>query len=35
MDILIPLVIISVVVLFSIKKFKPQVWKKIVAKFKK
>jgi hypothetical protein len=30
MDILVPLVIISVVVLFSIKKFKPQVWKKIV-----
>jgi hypothetical protein len=35
MDILVPLVIISAVVLFSIKKFKPQVWKKIVAKFKK
>jgi hypothetical protein len=35
MDILVPLVIISVVVLFSIRKFKPQVWKKIVAKFKK
>jgi hypothetical protein len=30
MDILVPLVIISVVVLFSIKKFKPQVWKKVV-----
>ena len=35
MDILIPLAIITTVVLFSIKKFKPQVWKKIVAKFKK
>ena len=35
MDILVPLVIISLVVLFSIKKFKPQVWKKIVVKFKK
>jgi hypothetical protein len=35
MDILIPLVIITTIVLFSIKKFKPQVWKKIVAKFKK
>mgnify|MGYP003630710899 FL=1 len=35
MDILIPLVIITTVVLFSIKKFKPQVWKKIVTKFKK
>jgi hypothetical protein len=35
MDILIPLAIISAVVLFSIKRFKPLVWKKIVAKFKK
>jgi hypothetical protein len=35
MDILVPLVIISVVVLFSIKKFKPQVWKKVTAKFRK
>jgi hypothetical protein len=35
MDILIPLAIITTIVLFSIKKFKPQVWKKIVAKFKK
>jgi hypothetical protein len=35
MDILVPLVIISVIVLVSIRKFKPQVWKKIVAKFKK
>jgi len=35
MDILIPLAIITTVVLFSIKKFKPQVWKKIVVKFKK
>ena len=35
MDILIPLAIITTVVLFSIKKFKPQVWKKIVTKFKK
>jgi hypothetical protein len=35
MDILIPLVIISAVVLFSIKKFKPQVWKKVTAKFRK
>jgi hypothetical protein len=35
MDILIPLIIIAVVVLFSIKKFKPQVWKKVTAKFRK
>jgi hypothetical protein len=35
MDILIPLAIISVIVLLSIKKFKPQVWKKVTAKFKK
>ena len=35
MDILIPLAIITTIVLFSIKKFKPQVWKKIVTKFKK
>jgi len=35
MDILIPLAIIITIVLFSIRKFKPQVWKKIVTKFKK
>jgi hypothetical protein len=35
MDILIPLVVISAILLVSIRKFKPQVWKKIVAKFKK
>tara|TARA_R110000824_G_scaffold20096_4_gene76394 strand:- start:902 stop:1009 length:108 start_codon:yes stop_codon:yes gene_type:complete len=35
MDILIPLVVISAILLVSIRKFKPQVWKKIVAKLKK
>jgi hypothetical protein len=30
MDILIPLVVISAILLVSIRKFKPQVWKKIV-----
>jgi len=35
MEILIPTTIITAVILFSIKKFKPQVWKKIVTKFKK
>jgi hypothetical protein len=35
MDILIPLVVISAILLVSIRKFKPEVWKKITAKFKK
>jgi len=35
MDILIPVVIITVVVVFSIRKFKPVLWNKIVSKFKK
>jgi hypothetical protein len=30
MDILIPLVVISAILLVSIRKFKPQVWKKVV-----
>jgi len=35
MDILIPLAIITVVILFSIKKFKPELWKKAMSRFKK
>jgi len=35
MDILIPLAIITVVVLFSIRKFKPALWVQIKSKFKK
>jgi len=35
MDILIPLIVITVVVLFSIKKFKPVLWLQIKSKFKK
>jgi len=35
MDILIPVAIITVVVVFSIRKFKPVLWNKIVSKFKK
>ena len=35
MDILIPLAIITTVVLFSIKKFKPELWKEAMSKFKK
>jgi len=35
MDILIPLAIITVVVLVSIRKFKPALWVQIKSKFKK
>ena len=35
MDILIPLAIITVVVLASIRKFKPELWLKIKSKFNK
>jgi hypothetical protein len=34
MDILIPLVVISAILLVSIIKFKPELWKKVTAKFK-
>jgi len=35
MDILIPLVIIAVVFGLSVRKFKPELWKEVTAKFKK
>jgi|TARA_R110000824_G_scaffold172306_1_gene350101 hypothetical protein len=35
MDILIPLIIVTVVLAWSVKKFKPELWNKITAKFKK
>jgi hypothetical protein len=35
MDILIPVVIVTVVILFSIRKFKPILWLQIKSKFKK
>jgi len=35
MDILIPVTIITIVVLFSIKKFKPELWKEAMSRFKK
>jgi len=35
MDILIPLAIIAVIIAWSVKKFKPELWNKITAKFKK
>jgi len=35
MDILIPLIIVAVVLAWSVKKFKPELWKKAISKFKK
>jgi len=35
MDILIPLIIITVIAGWSVKKFKPELWSKVTAKFKK
>ena len=35
MDILIPLVIVVVVLAWSVKRFKPKLWKKVTSKFKK
>jgi len=35
MDILIPLTIITVVLVWSVKKFKPELWNKVTSQFKK
>jgi len=35
MEILIPLAVLAVVIVWSVKKFKPELWNKIVSKFKK
>jgi hypothetical protein len=35
MDVLVPLIIVTIITLFSIKKFKPELWSKITSKFKK
>ncbi len=35
MDILIPLIIVTVVLAWSVKKFKPELWDQVVSKFKK
>jgi len=35
MDILIPLIIVTVVLAWSVKKFKPELWNKVTSKFKK
>ena len=35
MEILIPLIIVAVVLAWSVKRFKPELWNKIISKFKK
>jgi len=35
MDILIPLIIVAVVIGWSVKKFKPELWNKVTSKLKK
>jgi|TARA_R100001463_G_scaffold86009_3_gene140975 hypothetical protein len=35
MDVLIPLGIVAIVVLLSVKRFKPELWEKSVSRFKK
>ena len=35
MDILIPLVIVTLVLAWSVKKFKPEPWNKVTSKLKK
>jgi len=35
MEVLIPLAIVAVVIAWSVKKFKPELWEKTISKFKK
>jgi hypothetical protein len=35
MDILIPLIIVAVVLAWSVKRFKPELWEKTISRFKK
>jgi hypothetical protein len=35
MEVLIPLTVVAVVMGWSVKRFKPELWSKIVSKFKK
>jgi len=35
MDILIPLIIVTVALAWSVKRFKPELWNKVTSKFKK
>ena len=34
MDILIPLIIVTAVLAWSVKRFKPELWNKVTSKFK-
>ncbi len=35
MEVLIPLIIVAVVLAWSVKRFKPELWDKVTSKFKK
>jgi hypothetical protein len=35
MDILIPLAVVAVVIGWSVKRFKPELWNKVISKFNK
>jgi len=35
MEVLIPLTVVAVVLAWSVKKFKPELWNKVTSKFKK
>jgi hypothetical protein len=35
MEVLIPLTVVAVVIAWSIERFKPKLWNKIISKFKK
>ena len=35
MEVLIPLAVVAVVLAWSVKKFKPELWEKAISKFKK
>jgi hypothetical protein len=35
MEVLIPLTVVAVVIAWSVKRFKPELWEKAVSKFKK
>jgi len=35
MEVLIPLAVIAVVIAWSVKRFKPELWEKAVSKFKR
>jgi len=35
MEVLIPLAVVAVVIAWSVKRFKPELWEKAVSKFKR